>query len=318
MNTQSLTLFVGNTDDSLSNYAKNYSKSAVLIEPKDIKNLTNISIGYISIGDHSIEDFLTALEYASEIYYVPTNTWDTEQTKKQTEFQLRMVARRIPVHNLDLIKEDHMLTLTDVRKTENSQLWAVGCSITYGVGVDYTETYGYLLSQSLGMPLGLLAEPGSSITWAADQILRSDIRKDDIVVWGLTGISRFPHYQDGKIMHILAGHYEGTPQFNKLINQRILLSDHMLYLAYTAISKVVIHSRLIGYKLVLTQFPLNVGDYDLYMLHFLSQFDFFVPTYINAGDKMLDIGSDDKHPGPLQHKHYATLINNYFKNENLS
>jgi hypothetical protein len=66
-------LFVGNTDLLLSIEAKKFNPDAKLIEKIDIANLDNIKVGYISLGDHSINDFLTALELASELYYIPSN-----------------------------------------------------------------------------------------------------------------------------------------------------------------------------------------------------------------------------------------------------
>ena len=50
----SLILFVGNTDSSLSLIAQQYNKSAVGIFTHNLKNLDQIDIGYVSIGDHSL------------------------------------------------------------------------------------------------------------------------------------------------------------------------------------------------------------------------------------------------------------------------
>ena len=52
------------------------------------------------------------------------------------------------------------------------------------------KEYGKILSDLLGLEEVMLAKSGSSIFWAVDQILRSDIKKDDIVVWGITNSSR--------------------------------------------------------------------------------------------------------------------------------
>ena len=67
------------------------------------------------------------------------------------------------------------------------------------------QTYGYLLSQKLNLPISTLATPGSSISWAADQILRSDIQENDIVVWGLTSENRLTFWDEDtkSVSHLL-------------------------------------------------------------------------------------------------------------------
>lgn len=310
-------LYVGNTDTSLSDYAIRHNPLSKLIEAADLPHLDDISVGHVSIGDHSIVNFITIIDHASEIYYVPSDCWEVG-IQKQTEMYLRMYSHKIPVHNLDKITNDNMLYLADGRKTEDSQLWVAGCSFTFGTGVDKNQTYGARLSQSLNLPLSVLAEEGSSLSWAADQILRSDIRKNDIVVWGLTGIGRFPYYQNGAVIHVTNTSYANFRKFNQIINEKIFVSDHLLYKACTAISQVIAHSQHIGYKLVLTQFPLSEGSHELFMLHFLSQYDFFVHNYVNADDKFIDYISDNVHPGPLQHQYYANLLLEYINQYYLS
>ena len=318
MNKKSLILFVGNVDISLRDAAKQYNPTAELIKSNNLSTLDQLTVGYVSIGDHTVDDFVTILDQATEIYYVPSIRWHSDNTQKQTEFYLRLASHRIPVYNIDKIPSNPMLYLADSRKTEGSQLWAVGCSYTVGIGVEKHQTYGAVISNKLNLPLSILAESGTSVSWAADQILRSDIRKDDIVVWGLTGMSRFPFYQDGQVAHVLPNFYQRFPKFNQIINEEILVSDHILYTAITSIQQVVEHSRNIGYKLVVTQFPLNAGEHELHMLHYLSQFKFFVHSYKNADNPLIDCGTDKTHPGPLQHQHYANIILENLSNENLS
>lgn len=310
MTKRPLILFVGDNTTALSEYAKKNDSSAELILSTNVSQLDQISVGYISVTDHKIADFIGVLEYATEIYYVPSDTWDIS-TQMQTELHLQLVARSKPVYNLTHAT-DNLLDLVDLRKTNSQQLWVAGCSITAGVGVKETETYGHILAQSLGLPVSILAEDGSSISWAADQILRSDIRKDDIVVWGITGVSRMPLYTNNIVTHITSS------ESHRLINTRLLVSDHMLYLACTAVEQVIKHASTVGYKLVLTQFPLNSADYDLYMLHYLTQHSFFVHNYNSISNTFIDLGSDNIHPGPLQHQYYANLLLDYIKNENLS
>ena len=303
-------LFVGSTDHSLSDVATKFNTSARIVTKE---NLTNYHIGYISLGDHLIDDFVNALTIADEIVYVPPDSWGDDSTKLYTEFWLRYFSHKKSVKNFSTsIDIGNILELVDTRKTVDSQIWVAGCSYTAGFGVEHDQRYGHRLGEYLNKPVSYLAQGGSSITWAADQILRSDIRSSDIIVWGLTGISRLPYY-DQQVKHLHSKSVENT-----LINEKILVSDHMKYLACTAIEQVIQQANTIGYKLILTQFPLNIWEHEQFMLNYLSQYRFFIHNYISTDDTYIDHGSDNEHPGPKQHEHYAKLIMDYLNNENLS
>ena len=315
-------LFVGNTDLLLSIEAKKFNPDAKLIEKTDIANLDNIKVGYISLGDHSINDFLTALELASELYYIPSINWDYLDTKLHTECWLRYFSHRKPVHNfnsLAKVSSDHnALDLVDTRRGTAKQLWVAGDSFTAGIPwVSPNETYSYILGKHLNLPVSVLAKGGSSISWAADQILRSDIHADDIVVLMLTGVHRFPYY-DGKLNHIYGRTWDLDPKFNKIINKRILIDPHTLYLAYRSIEQLVHDARKVGYKLIITKTQLDHPEHEFEILNYLSQFKFFVHNYRSADDPMIDYSNDNEHPGPKQHQHYANVILEYLKNENIS
>jgi hypothetical protein len=311
-------LFVGNTDVSLSIAAKNYSPSAEFIEQANLNNIKNIDVGYISIGDHSIESFATVLALAEELYYVPSSSWDSS-TKFQTEFWLKYFSHRKPVHNFTPTHvNSDMLELVDQRKTDDQQLWVAGDSFTVGTPwVELDETYRQILSNRLELPVSVLAKGGSSISWAVDQILRSDVRAGDIVVLMLTSIHRFPYY-DGKLNHIFGRSWELNPKLNKIINQNILVLPHLLYIACRSISQLVLDSQKVGYRLVITKTPLDDTEPEFAMLDFLSGFSCFAHNYYDSDAKLIDYGNDNDHPGPLQHQHYANIILEHLNNENLS
>jgi len=146
-----------------------------------------------------------------------------------------------------------MTKLVDRRNTDEVQLWAVGCSFTYGMGVSVNERYPNILSERLQLPLALLANPATSITWAANQILCSDIRKDDIVVWGLTSWNRFAHYDKTKntVENIHVGYYGWFPAFNKTVSLDYLDSPTLLYNSINAINQVANFCKKIGAKLLI-------------------------------------------------------------------
>lgn len=307
-------LFVGSNTLALRNAAIQHNSSAQIIFHNDIINISNIDVGYVTICDHKLSDFIYIISCADEIYYIDAD-WDSADAKLITELHLRLASHKIIVHNISKIATlpDQMLALADNRKGITPQLWAAGCSFTYGSFVDTNERWGALIGEQLNLPVSFLAQPAASVQWAADQILRSDIQKDDIVIWGITGASRFPYYSNNSISHVCQSYYDNNKSFNSLINERVLVSDHMTYCSITAIEQVILHSQHIGYQLILMQFPLNIESHELIMLDYLSQFEFFVHVYNSSEDKFIDYGIDNSHPGPQQHAYYANAIINFMQ-----
>ena len=86
--------------------------------------------------------------------------------------------------------------MADHRQGNDKQLWVSGCSFADGIGVSKQQRYGQLVADKLLLPVSFLTSPGSSIPWAADQILRSDIRANDIIIWGITAINRYVSYKN--------------------------------------------------------------------------------------------------------------------------
>lgn len=296
-------LFVGNNNNTVKDAAIKVNDSAEFIDKDNLKNLNNIDVGYISLGDHSLNDFYQALDTATELYYVTTNSWDHKETKEYTEQILIYFSFKKPVFNLPAIDKNYFIStqLADTRKTPEGQIWVAGCSYTEGVGVEKDQRYGHLLGQYLKKPVSYLAQCGSSITWAADQILRSDIQKDDIVIWGLTGVSRIPYYTNGVVSHINFANINHI----RHIRPNYLVTDHMLYTAYTCIQQVIQHAKITGYKLILLDFPINSIEFNLRMMAWLEQFDCVI--YFNL-DTFDDYGTDKLHPGPITHQFYADSI----------
>jgi len=197
-----------------------------------------------------------------------------------------------------MIDKEKVLELVAVRQTSTSQLWGVGCSFTYGIGVDSNQTYINLISEKLEIPVSVLAQPASSITWAADQILRSDIRKDDIVIWGLTEFCRFPYYKNNQIVHV-------TGQSKNFLDLTILADDdNLVCTGLKSIFQVINYCKKIEAKLLIGGFLMTEETIEL--LRDTKEFFLAVPHYYKFNQNhYVDLGSDGLHPGPEQHKLYC-------------
>jgi len=204
-----------------------------------------------------------------------------------------------------------------------SKLWIVGCSISHGIGVDTDQRWGHILSQQLDLVPTFLTAEGSSIEWAADQILQANIQQNDFVCWGLTTPNRSLWYNDlGEPQHVLNVYYQTRPEFQHTLDQRHLVESNLAYKAVNYVKQVqnyldkikcqyVIGSMLPGLeqhqKIILQHLETNSNFcvmYNFERVKFVDLATFFSiskPVY----NLFEDTGSDQFHPGPKQHKLYA-------------
>ena len=198
-------------------------------------------------------------------------------------------------------------------------IWIIGCSISHGNGVSDSERYGHLVSQDLNMTPIFLTEPGTSIEWAADKILRSDIRPGDKVVWGITGVNRFLYYfSDGTKQNVTWHYYNAlNPKFENIISHRRLLDENLSYKASNYIHQVVNFLEKIGsvdYCFIWVMRRILKEQSGLFMELVKD-----VPNFIlgvDSPDEFVDVGTDNQHPGPKQHQVYKNKILNVLKKDN--
>ena len=294
-------LIIGDTTEYLSEYSKSLDSNAYLVDNTNA-SLDHSGVVYTSLGDTTdINLFHNLILNAITVEFYPPEKWSDETLKEYTEQELLRVSPYVKIKGIDKVKnKDSAMSLSDKRRTSGSQLWCVGCSITFGSGIASEETWPRLVSKELKKEMSLLACPGSSIRWQADQILRSDIKKNDIVIWGLTSPHRFPCYKNRYTLHITPKTWDNCDEVKNyfklpyLIDEEILLNESIL-----GIHQVENFCQKIGVKLIL------VGLLD----------QNFVKNYCNSNtyidlnkEEYIDLGSDNFHPGAKQHKEYTKRI----------
>ena len=303
----SINLFVGDNNQELADNAKNYDLTAFLVDNKNYKkflesNHSNQITVYTSSADlPKITDtcsvFFDVLSKADAIFYCPPTKWSDATNKfswnsqqRITEYYLHCInLEKNNVHGLDisLYAQSSYLNLIETRQTDSPCLWITGCSFSVGVGVELNQRYGQLIADKIGYPVYHLTESGASIEWSADQILRSDIQKGDIVVWGMTKEFRGPRALNGKVVR------ESNPD--------ALLSETRLYKAITSVHQVVNFCRAVGCQLVM--FPIITSENLRLMLDSINEY-IQLPYHIGY----LDLGNDGIHAGPLQHRTWANHV----------
>jgi len=323
-----LIMFVGDVGESTSMLAKSYDPMAQLVDHNNYRQLlhtrpTEKTTLYTSLGDlpKDMTIVYNIFSLADRIVYCPQKYWSdkkqieiidpTTSLQGLTESLLLLVSEHVTVDNLcPGIKDPD--PLVDYRKTNQAQMWVAGCSISHGVGVDPAQTYGQLTANELNLECSTLTKPGSSIDWAADQILRSDIKKNDLVIWGLTHCGRLSYIHNDALFTVTGRSYEIDAGLEKIIPMSNLYSQNNIYKQVYSIEKVINFCSKCQATLIL----FGVVS-DLWLLPFLkTQTNYWrFPYPIHAifdclTSNFIDLGNDGQHPGPMQHNEYKTFLIN--------
>jgi hypothetical protein len=216
--------------------------------------------------------------------------------------------------------EKLFLTLEDERKTNKQQLWIAGCSYAKGNGLDNSELdrYGQIIANHFNLPVSFLTHNSAGVDWTSDQILRSDIREGDIVIWALSGVGRFSWFTENGIINFLNPRIESILARNLSIGKNIIFKmmadNSRCYLAQRYISQVIAFCNKLKVKLVIVYHKnLSIDAFNEIMLPFLEE----IPEYFNLyqsitipmnHDLVIDLGNDLWHPGPATHKLWAELL----------
>jgi hypothetical protein len=315
-------IFVGDVSDDLQKVATANDSTAQLITEKNNNNLS-AGVYFTSLADcKDLSTFVNVLEQADQLVYVPPVQWsdtkkDFSYMKKWTEFyliyfsdtkQVNWPSGILPTDELNI-----MLSVADTRKTSQSQLWVAGCSVSNGDGVSSDQKYGQLIANTLNSPVSFLTKPASSIMWAADQILRSDIQSGDIVVWGLTTHIRFPYYYNNQVHQVVANYYIKNPSFNQVVNIDRLDEKDLIYRSIVSIHQVVNHCQRIGAKLYIAGL-LVTEEFMPYTVNLPRYMQLANRFGVESHNRFIDVGTDGIHPGPKMHQWYAEQILKKIKN----
>ena len=301
-----ITMFVGDVYQYLADRAQLHDSSAKLVTEKNYKKIS-AGTWYCSIGDFKdLKKFIHVLRRADEIIYCPPEEWKDVDAQIGTEKHLLdlKIFEFKNVKNIDHLawsKLNTLLKLADNRKTQNPQLWVAGCSISHGMGVTADKRYGQLIANHLNLSVSFLTCPGSSIAWAADQILRSDIRPGDTVIWGLTSFERFCYYANDQTDHVNGSYYQQNPRFDSIISLNELSSQNQVYQNIAKIYQVQNFCNKVKINYVLAGLLTDLAHYSIIDDHYIS----LTQRYQAYPKDMLHL---DPHPGPDMHKWYAEQI----------
>lgn len=310
-----LHVFLGDTDVTLGERALAHDANSYLVTQANVDDVHTGTI-YTSLGDlNDCGQLIRLLLSANEITYCPPNRWSDGRTAADqfsmawhTEHYISIAINilGIKVNNLDLPLFP-VPSPNEQRKFDSPQLWVAGCSTTFGLGVSDEERYANILSNKLNLPVSLLAHPGASIPWAVDQILRSDVRYNDIVVLGVSTYQRITLFNSKKVRHETVPKFVANPKDSQEITLNQFDSHTRIYDCLVAIERIINFCDKIGAKLLMLGIHAN-----LELSAELTKYKNFIFYHGKFGndfrDGWADIGSDNEHPGPKTHQIYADLI----------
>jgi len=330
---------------------KNYGKKI-----KDNEYLVSDTV-YLHTTDLAPQKLHDILYNCKELIFVEPVSWTSDDIEHHTIGWLDYISTCRPVKMLKAsdygrgtvayeskkFVKPSLLDPVAQRQTDGKQVWVVGCSFAHGHGLnDVNLRYGQRFADSVGLPVSFLSMTGASNQWAADQILKSDIRAGDIVLWGITGTARTTIYTNERVWPItihlldrsektsiksLFSNGQKISHVRRMVSEEFLLSDHSLYDSINHIEQVFNHLNKIKVEYLMGYFAdidapyLNhmgkmiqyiIGKNDPRLFVIRPEYpwaDIIIRSYtdVNNDDPSIDpsLVQGAHHPGPQQHAVYS-------------
>jgi len=327
-------VYIGSTDMYLSHAVAKQEPEAVLCDSIEFaqikKRKSSSSVFYTAIGDLTLDEAHELLGLAVEIVYIkPPIPWQDQESKTQTMELLNYYSDKVIDGAQDIDRYrlyfKQLLNLEESRSNANTHLFVAGCSVARGMFVESHESFGHLVAQELGVPMVNLAHSGGSISWSADQILRSDIRAGDIVIWALSGIHRVTwlqtvHDRGVELLDsVFCNPSSDVKRYRARIKdnnfetvQRLMTTgeQHQLLTAIKTIMQVKNFCNKVGARLLFAPLPYSGAENIATLRDVFSKVDGWVDIDFFNKDSpyWTDFGSDGKHPGPVSHQQIANAF----------
>lgn len=295
-------LFLGDTSGEFAHRVKDKYPNAILVTDESMPVDDN-GVVYTSQEDVSLENFIKLCQRSNKVHC------DVTASPTIKEFYKLFFDT-----NEDSILDSCILE--DARKTDETQIWALGCSYTSAVGVEQDQRWANRLAQKLNRNVSVLAAPRASIPWAGDQLLRSDVRKGDQVFWMLTTAHRIDYFSEDnqavKIWPEIDPKELGRDEYS--IMSKVLTHRWNVYLAVKTIKQAINYCNKVGATIHIAQAMRNDFETDRTLINTLKQHPGFIVDFsmeLQYNKFMKDLGTDGQHPGPLTHNKIAEVFYKY-------
>jgi hypothetical protein len=302
-------LYISSANHNWNNF------QAVALTKNNLDKIINQKIPidcYTSPEDLSYECLHQACDAAVQIHLIDFDFNDTNFNNFGTYGRLlnelvkqkHKVAQQVPLWHQDL---------RTTPRPPGPVLWTSGCSFTSGASIPAIYRFGRLVADALGRQEACLARPSASIFWAADQILRADLKSGDIVVWGLTNVPRVEIAKQWKLHPVSIKKYLNIDRLQQYWNLDWFGSSTQTLMTFHYIDQVQNFCKKIGVELYIVNL-LDTDWMSVYTAKYANYIDLLQHSKIKNGTvSFIDYGRDNQHPGIAQHQQWADEILKFIK-----
>jgi hypothetical protein len=157
----------------------------------------------------------------------------------------------------------------------------------------------------LELPYCDLADVATSISWSADQILRSDLKTGDIIVWGLTSINRKVYYNKDQHLFVTAGALGELVEPEKSYFSKLLLDDNIAFEAVQAVKQVInVCTKLNCNLVIFAHNHLSLSSHQNVLKDYLE----LESCYLHISNFCDTAPLSENHPGPQTNKKWSEEI----------
>jgi hypothetical protein len=265
----------------------------------DISQLLSEQCYHTSLGDLSAQEVLSISKEFDVINFIPNNFDFNSDIYYETIIILNYLSHKKTITGYNPSDRHEFLSLDVHNRLDDPTVWVFGCSHSYGVGLlPDQQNFAQHISQNTKTSLKLIAQPGSSTQWSLRHLMHADLRKGDFVIWQLTSPERISYgYPPTEIQFAQAQTRHLFETYNDqqlLFHQLSLFNQGIQYLKCQPVKSVVIS--------ISNQSSLRYSCLTEYSKH---------PEFCHVPNYLLDLGTDNKHMGPLSHEFLAHSILNH-------
>ena len=254
---------------------------------------------HTSLGDMSSSDLIKISNNFSTINFVDEMFDHSSDIYKETVILLNSLSQSKHVTNFKVGLPISFADPIVNNRPNGPALWVFGCSHSHGVGLRPGEKkFSEIVAESLNLPLMLISKPGSSLNWSTRNLMASDIKPNDVVIWQLTTPHRVSQYNGTNITEIVLAH-SSNRYLIEVFDDNQVFFNHISLLNFGTR-----YLRSMGVKFIIVSL---LPKLEKFFYDYLIEYSKY-PEYCYTPGCQIDVSTDQMHPGPLSHKALAQRL----------
>lgn len=285
-------LHISNSNFDVNTVYPNSKLISKLVD--NVNQLLSESEYHTSLGDLSTSEIIYLSKDFDIINFVQDEFDKNSEIFHYTIVLLAYLSHFKEVTNFTTSVPEKFLELDVHTRGSDPTLWVFGCSHSCGTGLlPGQQHFASHLSQSLKMPLKLMAKGSTSTQWSLRHLINANIQPNDIVIWQITTPVRFSWMTD-RLQEIILHQCKDR----QLVD--VWQDQQTNFYHFSLLNHGVQYLRAKKIKFAVTSLLVNADQY----VDFIKEYVKY-PEYCYAPILGLDMASDNMHYGPLTHKALA-------------